>query len=115
VASAEEGKISKGSRLSRARGVREAERGQVLIAGAVGRHSFLTRQPKARGPDVFGREVDEVGVVLAVGAWRLGRLRLRRRQLGSCCVVAPGPGVSGGMGLGETIPFFVFWVANSLL
>jgi hypothetical protein len=71
VAFAEEGKISKSSRLSRARGVREAERGQVLIASAVGRHSFLTRQPKARGPDVFGREVDEVGVILAVGAWEV--------------------------------------------
>jgi hypothetical protein len=37
--------------------VREAERGQVLVAGAVGRHSLLTHQPKARGPNVFGREV----------------------------------------------------------
>jgi hypothetical protein len=57
IAFAEEGEISKGSRLSRASSVRKAKRGQVLITGAVGRYSFLTRQPKARGPDVFGREV----------------------------------------------------------
>jgi hypothetical protein len=45
------------------------------------------------------------GLVVATGATTAMAAR-RQRQLGSCCVVVPGPDVSGNMGLGDTRSVF---------